>query len=201
MEIKPLPVRTLRLRFRLRTALLLMLLCCMVAHVDPFQWRNTIGRPKPIKASPVGEIAEVDVIELNRRPLAPAERARGGASSFDQLLFWSYYPDGKLHIREWRMVRNATMLPKREHGRWVCTLDEVQCIHAPEYRETTSFTTADPEILDRKFIAKQDRVPLWRPTSTTVGKGSLATRPASCRRAHPDRFPTAQRPVRRLIRS
>jgi hypothetical protein len=148
---------------------MLMLACCIFAYLDPFDWRFSVGPPKPIKIVPLGEIAVVDVIELNHRPLLPSEQTRPGTPfSFDQLLFWSYYPDGELHIREWRLVKKRSMLPKRQKGRWVCTLDYgdvVQCVHAPSFRETTAFTPNDPELVDRKFVPKRERVPLWREPS------------------------------------
>jgi hypothetical protein len=129
-----------------------MLLCCLVVRLDPLGWRSTLERPKPLKPLPPGRVAEVDLIEVSHQP----------GARFSQLIFWSKYPDDRLHVREWRLLKNPAMLPKREHDRWLCLWTEggiVKCVQAPEFRESSGST--DPEIADRNFIAKQDRCLLW----------------------------------------
>jgi hypothetical protein len=68
------------------------------------------------------------------------------------------------------------MLPERDDGLWVSEWDEVDFnwrerqwtegprrrVFAPTFRETTTFTGQDPELLDRKHLPKQNRIPLWR---------------------------------------
>jgi hypothetical protein len=151
------------LQFRLRTMLLLMAAICVFTYFDPFYWRPPA--PVPIRTVQDGETALVDVIELNHRYFDAAERSRYQDDHFDQLLFWSIHPDGKLHLRDWRIVRDPSMVPKRHRGRWVCTWTESRKhrrIEAPSFRETMSTAAADdPEMLDRQVLSKVKRTKLW----------------------------------------
>jgi hypothetical protein len=141
-------------QFSLRTLLLATLASCLVAYFDPLGWRQ--APPVPIKVVDVGQTAEVDLIELNHI------YDTSGRLVFDQLLFWSVHPDGKLHLREWRLLKNPSMAPKRGYRKWVCTWTERDIdrrVEAPAFRESKS--TSDSEILDRQFLSKQHRVRLW----------------------------------------
>lgn len=147
----------LRPQFALRTMLGLMFGCCLVACWDPLEWRNLVVAPRPIRQVPFGHPVEVDVIELNHR--------RKIARPFDQLLFWSYHSDGKLHIREWRIVRDRSMLLTRDGDGYHCTWtkDGVSyTVRAPTFRETTADLQNDPELVDRELLAKQNRIKLWK---------------------------------------
>jgi hypothetical protein len=64
-------------------------------------------------------------------------------------------------------VKNPEMLPKKQGNVWVCQWNSLSkrlkssepfTVEAPAYRETTS--TIDPELLDRKKVSQQDRIPL-----------------------------------------
>jgi hypothetical protein len=141
-------------QFSLRTLFLVTLASCIVAYFDPMGWRPV--PPVPMKTVDVGQTAEVDLIEVNHFHDA------AGRLVFKQLLFWSIHPDGNLHIREWRLVRNPSMMPQRGYKKWVCTWTEQgieRRVEAPAFQETKS--TSDKEMLDRKSLSKQDRIPLW----------------------------------------
>lgn len=123
--------------------------------VDDVSTFNDESRPSPAEV-------RVDLIELNHF------QDKTGKASFEQLLFWSIYPDGKLHIRDWRLVKNPGMLPKKEGEVWICQWIESRRgsdrtaefrVEAPAYRETTS--ASDPELLDRVEVERADRIPLW----------------------------------------
>jgi hypothetical protein len=142
----------LRFQFGLRAVLLLTLLCCLAARLDPMNWRRAADRPKPLAPVPPGRVAQVDVIEVNYQQ---AWRSR-------QIIFWSQHPDGELHIREWRLLKSPSMFPARLDDQWVCIWAEggiAKCVQAPAFRHT--YGSSDPEIADRSTIAKKDRVPLW----------------------------------------
>lgn len=141
-------------QFSLRTMLWVMLVSCFVAYFDPMGWRPV--PPSPIKTVAVGQTAEVDLIELNHHYDA------SGRLVFDQLLFWSFHPDGKLHLREWRLLKNPSMAPQRGYKKWVCTWTEHgidRRVEAPSFQETKS--ASDHELLDTRFVRKEDRIRLW----------------------------------------
>ena len=144
-----------RLRqFSLRTLLLVTFASCVVAYVDPLGWRPVL--PVPIETVPVGETAKVDLIEVHHF------YDESGRWVFDQLLFWSYHADGKLHLRKWRLLKDSSMMPQRGFKKWVCTWTEhgiERRVEAPAFKETTS--TSDHELDDRKFVPKPERISLW----------------------------------------
>ena len=119
------------------------------------------NRKVPIQAHDRGETAQVDLIELNHRFYDASETVHN-----DQVLFWSLYPDGQLHLRDWRIVGSPSMIPQRKDGKWVCSWreDDFQFqVEAARYRETKTVSSSyDPEQHDRKPAPKISRVPLWK---------------------------------------
>ena len=109
---------------------------------------------------------EVDLIELNHRFCDAVERKKYPGDHFDQVLFWSTYPDGQLQLRDWRIVKSPAMRPRRENRKWVCTWTddgEPFRVEAPRHRETTTVSSAnDPELLDRSAVPKISRISLWK---------------------------------------
>ena len=113
--------------------------------------------------SPTTSKVQVDLIEVNHF------KNSMGKILFTQVLFWSTYPDGKLHIRDWRLVKTSGILPKKNGNVWVSLVkpkrkkkgskgSESIFVEAPAYRETT--TTFDPELEDRLEVGQPDRIPL-----------------------------------------
>jgi hypothetical protein len=155
-------IRTRFTRFSLRTLLLLMSAVCVFAYLDPLGWR--LPPPVPIRTVQDGETAKVDLIELNRHYFDDSQRAQFRVDHFDQLLFWSIYPDGQLHVRAFRALRDPTMLPRRDGNTWVCTWTESGAnrqIEAPAFRETKSISKAnDPELADRNSLPAARRTKL-----------------------------------------
>src|SRR5262245_37853856 len=75
------------MQFRLRTLLIVLAVGPMVLA---YFWPRP---PIPIVTVGRGKTAEVDLIQVNTTP------------AFSQVLFWSRYPDGELHVREWRLLK------------------------------------------------------------------------------------------------
>ncbi len=104
----------------------------------------------------------IDLIELNQ------VQDQDGRPVFDQLILWSTNPDGKLHIRDWRIQKTPEMLTRQADLRvcqWISRqkgsagTDEMT-VAAPAFQETTSII--DPELEDRKEVQRVDRIPLWK---------------------------------------
>jgi hypothetical protein len=159
-------------QFSLRSLFLATLACCVVVYFDPLGWRP--APPVPIKTVDSGQTAEVDLIEVNHL------YDTSGRWVFDQLLFWSFHADGKLHLREWRLLRNPSMMPQRGYKKWVCEWTEHgvnRRVEAPAFQETKS--TSDHELLDRESLPKQDRIVLWSSASIRPPGGAAGVRAAS----------------------
>jgi hypothetical protein len=138
------------MRFRLRTLLIML---AVGPPVVGYLWPRSPGRV-PIVTVRQGETAEVDLIQVNTTP------------HFTQVLFWSRYPVGELHLRTWRLNGSATtknMKFKHSGGRdCECTWTESgmeRRVLAPLFQETK--TPNDPEIEDRIKLPKPKRIPLW----------------------------------------
>lgn len=156
MTAKP---KRLWYQFSLGTLLLLLTVACFLAWWDPFRLRPPT--PIPIETVPIGTLARVDVIELNEQ----YDTRRG--QTFQQVLFWSRYPDGQLHIRQWLLIgnprTNSFRLDHSSGSRCVCSwsTDGVPYeVEAPAFRESKA--PNDPELIDRNVFPKRDRQPLWR---------------------------------------
>lgn len=147
-------------QFSLKTLLLLLTVACLFFWWDPFHFRPP--PPVPIETVPLGSTAHVDVIELNEQYDARLGR------SWRQVIFWSRYPDGQLHIREWKITANSRTKDfhiDRSH-RFYCTCTYTfngipYRVDAPTFRETK--TTEDPDLMDRMILPKLERRDLWGP--------------------------------------
>src|SRR5262245_55218162 len=146
-------------QFSLGMLLSLLTAACLFMWWDPFRIRPR--PPVPIETVPRGATARVDVIEVN-------ELYDGaGRTIFQQVIFWSQYPNGQLHVREMKLIGDArTRNFQLDHSsRWQCscswTIDGISYrVEAPTFRQ--SKTAADLEILDRQSLAKHWRQPLWK---------------------------------------
>jgi hypothetical protein len=146
-------------QFSLGMLFSLLTAACLFVWWDPFRFRPP--PPVPIETFPRGAVARVDVIELNE------QYDQLGRTIFKQVIFWSRYPDGQLHIRGWKLVGNLRDKDFRiDHSsRWHCscswTTDGISYrVEAPTFRQ--SKTAVDLELLDRQSLAKQDRHPIWK---------------------------------------
>jgi hypothetical protein len=145
-------------QFSLGMLLALLTASCLFVWWDPLRLKPPA--PVPIETVPLGVAARVDVIELNEQ-FDGLDRL-----IFRQVIFWSRYPDGQLHIRGWKLVDSLNTPVQLNHsGRTGCTCSWTMNgvsyrVEAPTYRE--SKTAADLELLDRKALKKADRQPLWR---------------------------------------
>src|SRR5262245_34310810 len=79
-------------QFSLGLLLSLVTAACLLLWWDPLGWRPPA--PVPILTFPRGATAQVDLIEVNEQYDALRRMV------FKQVIFWSRYPDGQLHIRE-----------------------------------------------------------------------------------------------------
>lgn len=146
-----------RVQVSLRFLFLLVTAACLVVHFDPWCWKPP---PRiPLIAVPLGETAQVDLIEISHvdSPTGPV---------FSQVIFWSYHADGQLHIRMWRLLGASSTIGfqhRRINPRWhECswTHDGVSYrVRAPAFREGRS--QSDPEIEDRTGWPKVNRIDLW----------------------------------------
>ena len=112
----------------------------------------------------------VELIELNH------VRDENGKHVFDQLLFWSDYPERGLHVRDWCVVKPNTMLPRKQEDAWETRWSRkgvTYVVRANRFKETT--TRFDPEIADPVTFPKvtassvsSPRVVRTWPTVSTV---------------------------------
>jgi hypothetical protein len=95
-----------------------------------------------------------DLIELN-----VVYCGETGRESFRQLIFWEeIWPDARLHVREWRIVRNPSQYPLKNGVEWRAVVvedEKITVIRAPTYRET--WTTFDPELAERDVLPDNRR--------------------------------------------
>ena len=138
------------MQYRLRTLLVVL---AVLPPLLAYLWPRPPG-PVPIVTVRPGETAEVDLIEIHTGP------------AFQQVLFWSRYPDGELHVREWRLFGAGSKrhLQIKHWGDTDCTCswteNGVECrVRSPAYRERNS--PGDPELQDRAQLPNPKRVPLW----------------------------------------
>jgi hypothetical protein len=146
-------------QFSLGMLFVLLTAACIVVWWDPFRLRPPA--PVPIETVPLGTTARVDVIELNEQFDAPQR------PNFQQVIFWSRYPDRQLHIRQWKLVGDSRtknfQLDRSSRSQCTCswTRDGIDYrVEAPVFRESKA--AGDPELLDRKAFPKPDRQPLWK---------------------------------------
>jgi hypothetical protein len=134
----------------LRMLIALLTASCVFFWWDPLRLRPP--PPVPIETVPRGTTAHVDVIELN-------EQFHPQLGRWQQVIFWSRYPDGQLHIREWKITRNSLtkdfQLDHSRHALCICTFtfDGIPFrVEAPTFRESKS--AGDPELLDASRCQK-----------------------------------------------
>jgi hypothetical protein len=99
----------------------------------------------------------VDMIEVNH-----TYHDKDGAHMVDQIIFWSVYPDGRLHVvDEYRKARH-TGLPIRNwrEGGYVLIWEErgsMRRVRSLTIDESWTVQADDPEVLDRKYVPKAER--------------------------------------------
>ena len=146
-----LAIDLLRMRYHLRTLMIVLALGPMVLA---WVWPRPRG-PVPIATIRPGETAEVDLIQVHTDTKAVIQ----------QVLFWSRYPDGELHVREWRLLGKTKNNPRITHSLYSgceCSWmeNDVECrVRAPAFQESQS--PVDPELLDRDKLPKPKRDLLW----------------------------------------
>lgn len=146
------------MRYRLRTLLILLLI---LPPLIAFFW------PRPPRAAvfatvPAGTTAEVDLIQIDEFYDTQMRL------NFKHILFWSRYPNGELHIREWRLLgtRNMKSFQIKRLGdseyecRWTEKSGVERRVWSPAIRESKSIE--DLELKDRKKLPKPMRQPLWQ---------------------------------------
>ena len=143
------------MRYRLRTLLIVL---AILPPLIAYFWPRPPS-PVPIATVPRGTTAEVDWIEVN-------EFRDSKQAVFTQLLFWSRYPDGELHVREWRLIDSPNtrnfQIKHTWDGDYECrwTQNGLESrVRSPTFRKSKS--TTDPELSDRKKLPKHSRQPLW----------------------------------------
>ncbi|TWT34704.1 hypothetical protein [Blastopirellula retiformator] len=104
----------------------------------------------PVQAA---TIDRVDLIEVNHF------FDEQGRHVIDQIIFWDWDRD-RFQIRAWRLINSDAQLPTRDWRRdqYVCywrDLMQLRKVYAPRKRET--WTTYDPEVLEREMRSIEER--------------------------------------------
>jgi hypothetical protein len=156
------------LQVSLRFLFAILTATCIVVFIDPLGWKPP---PRiPIRSAETGKTAQVDLIEINHFYGTNVGR------NVRQVILWSYYADGHLHVRDWRIVESNKIgnFSVKPIGRGWHECSWMQdgaawCVQAPSYRET--HTQTDPEVEDRTSLEKIRRAPLWTsPATATASK-------------------------------
>jgi len=126
-----------------------------------------IAFPLILDAREPGNIAEraalvqnVDLIEVNHF------YDENGKHVFDQLLFkdWSDRA-GRHQVVDWKLIKSAHHTPQFNHAsnRWVLVYHDAGYMRViyGTYKDE-SWTQYDPELIERKFLPKEDRKKLLR---------------------------------------
>jgi hypothetical protein len=109
-------------------------------------------------------IDRVDVIELNHF------YDEQGKLVFDQLLFYDWSPQqSRYNVRAWRLLKSSLQMPQRDWQRGDYSVrwfdgDTLREIRAKTVRET--WTQHDPELVEREFLAKEQRRELTKMVQT-----------------------------------
>src|SRR6476659_1897794 len=101
-------------QFTLRSLLVLILLAAFFLWADPWGWRSPWLAP--IETVAPGQTSRVDLIEITVQ--------RQSGRPWRQVVFWSRYPDGELHVREWRTIgskRVSDFKVEQQGSIWNCT--------------------------------------------------------------------------------
>ncbi len=119
---------------------------------------------------PASLAERVDLIELNHFV------DENGREVFQQLIFYDWSKqERRFHVRAWRLIKGPEQLPVR---RWNPTLYECvwhdggvrKMVTASSMRETWS--QEDPERANRRFLAEDRRIPLWKPRAAQGKRGA-----------------------------
>lgn len=100
-------------------------------------------------------VDQVDLIEYNHF------YDEQGRHVFDQLLFYDWSRrDARYQIRDWRLVKTTTQLPRKDakRGLYTATWHDGQVmrqVRATAIRET--WTQYDPELVERANLPKEQR--------------------------------------------
>jgi len=84
-----------------------------------------------------------------------------GGLVFDQVIFYEWCDRTcRFNVRAWRLLKSPKQIPVRDQrrGRYVAIWhdgDILRHVDAPSFRET--WTQYDPELAERKFLAKDKR--------------------------------------------
>jgi hypothetical protein len=131
-----------------------------MAILAPWLFLLATGVGPGVVADRVTAKQRVDLIELNH--FVDQE----GREVFRQVLFYDWSPSHrKFIIREWRLVKSDSQLPRRHWSppRYQCVWHDdglLREIWSPSFRET--WTQQDPERQNRKLVAEEARRPLRR---------------------------------------
>ena len=136
--------------------------CALMALVAIFQG-SVLGTKG---SSPSGRTQRetVDLIELNHF-MDP-----GGREVFRQVIFYDWNAEqNRFHVRSWRLVKDPSTLPQqqwRPAGFFVSWIedDRLRVVWAPKMRHT--YSSRDPERVNRQYLAEEDRQPLFQKTMT-----------------------------------
>jgi hypothetical protein len=110
---------------------------------------------------PTPQHAHVDRIELNHYSSATGDHV------FDQLIFYDWSNQRKrFDVREWRLVKDESMVPRRCRDGWRVVFYDggiPREVMAKSMQET--FTSYDPETLERDRLPQDQRLPLFDETN------------------------------------
>lgn len=90
-----------------------------------------------------------------------------GQLVFEQLIFWEWsHKDGRHNVREWRLIRNPSLLPTRDwtNGGYVVAWmdgEYLRRVRSPSIRE--DWQQYDVELAAREFLPKEKRRELTQP--------------------------------------
>jgi len=111
----------------------------------------------------------VDLVEINHF------HDEKGRLVFDQIIFYDWCPvQCRYQVRDWRLLKNAAQIPVRDWrtGEYVAIWHDfkdkntLRTIHTKTVRE--SWTQYDPELVEREFLAQEDRRELRKSASRSV---------------------------------
>jgi hypothetical protein len=120
---------------------------------------NLVGIASLLLAfSPSGEpdAVRVDLVEVNHY------YDEDGRKLLDQAIFFDWCEaTNRYQVREWRLLRTTEEFPRlAPNGTYATRVGRDSIVVAKRYRETWS--QYDPELIERKYLAREDRKPLYR---------------------------------------
>jgi hypothetical protein len=110
---------------------------------------------------PTVQPTHVDRIEFNHYSSASGDHV------FDQLIFYDWSNQRKrFDVREWRLVKDESMVPRRCRDGWRVVFYDggiPREVVSKSMQET--FTSYDPETLERDKLPQDQRLPLFDETN------------------------------------